>query len=78
MNAPVISTASDATLADALRANPGLTGMAQRVAFGAREQAGRHTLFVDLRPFVNATWDLVTWTLMASPNIPRLLANTVG
>lgn len=66
MNAPVISTASDATLADALRANPGLTGMAQRVAFGAREQAGRHTPFVDLRPFVNATWDLVTWTLIPS------------
>ena len=61
MNRSVTSTASDATLADALRVNPGLTGMAQRVAFGAREQAGRHTPFLDLREFVNATWDLVTW-----------------
>ena len=61
MNAPVTSTASDQVLADALRANPNLIGLAQGMAQAERTRAQRYTAFLDTRPFVQQSWDTVTW-----------------
>ena len=61
MNRPVTAASPDAALADALRANPNLIGMTEGAAHTERARAGRNNAFIDLRPFVNATWELLMW-----------------